>query len=116
MHTALQTPEFASASWFNWEPDPEQTFREHDPTLEPYASMTKQQLLEMMLDATSGREWGFLQEFYLDKCSEAELAVARSIFLREQFGALEEDLFWFIAGVAGIATRVAPDASTESEW
>jgi hypothetical protein len=116
MHTAIQTREFASASWFHWEPDPDRTFREHDAMLEPYASMTKEQLLERMLDARSGPEWDFLQEFYLDKCSEAELAVPRSVFLREQFGALDEDLFWFLSGVAAIATRVPPDASSELEW
>ena len=114
MHTTLQTPEFASASWFYWEPDPDRTFREHDPTLEPYASMTKEQLLEAMLDARSGAESAFLQEFYLDRCSPAELAVPRSTFVRRQFGTLDEDLFWMLHGVAGIATRVPQDEPGES--
>jgi hypothetical protein len=77
--------------------------------------MDKKQLLDAMLDARSGPEWDFLQEFYLDKCTKDELSVPRSTFLRDQFGALDEDLFWFLAGVAGVATRVSPDALRASE-
>ena len=79
-------------SWFDWQPDPERAFREHDPALEPYATMSKEQLLEAMLDARGPQEWEFLQEFYLDSCAAAELAVDRTRFLREQFGALDEVL------------------------
>src|SRR5512135_1764644 len=57
-------------SWSNWDPDPERAFREHDPTLEPYASMSKEELLECMRNAHGGREWEFLREFLLDKCTE----------------------------------------------
>jgi hypothetical protein len=95
-------------SWFDWKPDPERTFREHDPKLEPYTSMTKAQLLDAMMHARSGPEWDFLQEFYLDKCTEEELSVDRITFLRQQFGSQGEDLFWFLSGVAGSATRVHP--------
>jgi hypothetical protein len=95
-------------SWFDWRPDPERTYREHDPKLEPYTSMTKAQLLEAMMRARSGPEWDVLQEFYIDKCTEEELAVDRITFLRQQFGPQGEELFWFLSGVAGDATRVDP--------
>jgi hypothetical protein len=107
LETTFHSPGSHAVSWLDWAPDPGRTFRAHDPKLEPYASMTKQQILEAMLEARSGAEWDFLQEFYLDKCSKAELAVSRETFLREQFGTLEDDLFWFLFCNAGHATRLA---------
>jgi hypothetical protein len=98
----------AFVSWFDWAPDPERAHRAHDPMLEPYASMTKEQLREAMLDAHGGAEWDFIQEFFLDKCSEAERAVDRLTFLQEQFGVLGDETLLFLSGVAGRATRLAP--------
>src|SRR5262249_22632838 len=65
--------------------------------------MSKEQLLEAMLDSHSGPEWDFLQEFYLDKCSEAELAVPRSTFLRQEFSFLDDEVFLFLTGVAAFS-------------
>jgi hypothetical protein len=110
LETAFSSPGFHGVSWFDWAPDPSRTFHNHDPQREPFASMTKEQLLKAMLDARSGAEWDFLQEYFLDKCSQAELAVPRETFLHEQFGALEDELLWFLSGVAGCATRVGPGA------
>jgi hypothetical protein len=108
MYTTLYTPELPSVSWFDWAPNPDRAFRDHNPALEPFASMNKQQLLDAMLDASSGPEWDFLQEFFLDRCTPAELAVSRLTFLRQQFGDVDDDLYWFLSGVAGFATRVSP--------
>jgi hypothetical protein len=55
-------------SWSNWEPDPERSFREHNAALEPYALMSREEILECMRDARGGKEWEFLTEFLLDKC------------------------------------------------
>jgi hypothetical protein len=61
-------------SWSNWEPDPERAFREHNATLEPYALMSREEILERMQDARGGKEWEFLTEFLLDKfpCDEQQ--------------------------------------------
>jgi hypothetical protein len=107
MSSACRPRQHASVSWFDWTPDPERASRAHDPGLEPYASMTKEQLLEAMMDARGGSEWDFLQEYYLDRCTEAELAVGRTTFVREQFAPVGEELLGFLSGVAGTATRVA---------
>jgi hypothetical protein len=108
MSLGRATSPYPFVSWFAWAPDPDRTHRVHNPFLEPYASMTKEQLREAMIDARGGAEWDFLQEFFLDKCSEAERAVDRGTFLQAQFGALGEDTLLFLSGVAGMATRLAP--------
>src|SRR5207248_250498 len=71
--SSRQEAMFGSDSWSNWDPDPGRAFREHDPALEPYASMSRDEILKVMLDARGGREWEFLREFLLDKCSPEEL-------------------------------------------
>jgi len=77
---------FESDCWLDWEPDPERAAREADPTLEPYASMTRKQILVLMADAKGGREWEFLQEFFLNKCQPDELAVGTEEFIKVQYG------------------------------
>jgi hypothetical protein len=60
----------------DWRPDPERAFEDHDPDLEPYASMTREQVqAEMDLASRSGdhARWEMLQEFFLDKCDKGEL-------------------------------------------
>ena len=106
MIASQHPPRYVSVSWLEWAPDPGRAFREHDSTLEPFASMTKEQLREAMMNAHSGPEWDFLQEFFLDKCSPAELAVPPSTFLQQQFGTLGFDLLCFLSGAAGVATRL----------
>ena len=115
MTSTHHSPRYAPVSWLDWEPNPERAFREHDSTLEPFASMTKEQLRDAMIEAGSGPEWDFLQEFFLDKCSLAELAVPRLTFLRQQFGTLGDEVLCFLSGAAGVATRLASDERWESD-
>src|SRR6185437_4504414 len=39
---------FAGDSWSNWEPDPQRAFRENDPSLEPYALMSREEVIQAM--------------------------------------------------------------------
>jgi hypothetical protein len=98
-------------SWSNWAPDPERAFSEHDPTLEPYASMSKEELLERMRDAKGGREWEFLREFLLDKCTEDELRWEKFLSMLRVFSEFGDDEFCFLSEAAGPATRLRPHAA-----
>ena len=73
---------FESDCWLDWDPDPERAAREADPTLEPFASMSKPQILDLMAHAKGGSEWEFLQEFFLNKCTPEELAVGTEEFIK----------------------------------
>ncbi len=77
---------FESDGWLDWEPDPERAAREAAPGLEPYASMTRAQILNLMAEAKGGREWEFLQEFFLNTCRPEELAVGTEEFIKAQYG------------------------------
>lgn len=46
---------------------------DHDPTLEPYASMSREAIVAAMEQAEDLKQWTLLREFFLDKCSEKEL-------------------------------------------
>ena len=102
-------------SWSNWDPDPERAFREHDPTLEPFASMSKEELLECMRDAHGGREWEFLREFLLDKCAEDEFEVARFLSTLQVYTELGYEEFCLISEAAGQATRLRPSAPPQPQ-
>ncbi len=102
-----------SDSWSNWQPDPQRVFREHDPALEPFASMSKAEILEAMFDARGGQEWELLREFLLDKCDEEERQYDRfTALLRGLNG--ERDEFCYLNEVAGPATRLVVSASINS--
>jgi len=95
-------------SWSNWDPDPERAFREHDPALEPYASMSRREILDRMRDARGGREWEFLREFLLDRCTPSELHPdAFQAMLKSSMGLGYEE-FCLLFEDAGLATRLRP--------
>jgi hypothetical protein len=95
-------------SWSNWDPNPERAFREHNPTLEPYASMSKEEVLEQLRNATGGREWEFLREFLLDKCTTDELQWDRFLSMLRVYSEIGFAEFCLLSDVAGLATRLRP--------
>jgi hypothetical protein len=97
---------FEYDSWSNWSPDPRRAFEEHDSALEPYASMTREEVFEAMRDARGGLEWEFLLEFALDKCSPEELLYDRFMELLRKSNEPELDGFWYLSDVAGLGTRL----------
>jgi hypothetical protein len=104
--SSLEDGMFEYDSWSNWSPDPRRAFDEHDPALEPYASMTREEVFEAMRDARGGLEWEFLLEFALDKCSPEELLYDRFMELLRMYHQPELDGFWYLSEVAGVATRL----------
>jgi hypothetical protein len=106
---------FPNDSWFDWQPDPERAFREHDPTAEPHASMSRDEILTRMRDARGGREWEFLREFLIDKCTQEELRYDRFMSILEGHGALGSEELAYLGGESGMATRLllpSPSSST----
>jgi hypothetical protein len=98
---------FDGDSWFEWDPDPARAFADHDPTRDPYASMSREQLLAAMRDAHGGRQWEFLREFLLDRCAADELTAEGYIaLLRDSLGPDPEDIS-FLLEVGGLPTRVS---------
>ena len=99
---------FANDSWFNWQPDPERAFREHDSTCEPYASMSRDEILARMRNAKGGREWEFLRVFLIDKSRQEELVYDRFLSILADHGALGSDELAYLGDGAGMATRLIP--------
>jgi len=99
---------FVSDSWSDWQPDPERAFREHDPAREPYASMSRDEILTHMRNAKGGREWEFLREFLVDKCTQEELVYDRFISILRDDGALGSEELSYLGEGAGMATRLIP--------
>src|SRR3954447_26911811 len=97
---------FDGDSWSNWLPAPLLACREPAPAREPFASMSRDDLLEAMLDAHGGREWEFLREFLLDRCSPDELRYDRFMALLRVHGEMGRDEFCYLSEVAGKATRL----------
>ena len=95
-------------SWSDWCPDPGRAARAHDPTLEPYASMSLEGLVAALLDARGGQEWEFLLEFVLDKCGEDDRRLDRFLELLRARGGLAEAELCFLLEVAGLAARFGP--------
>jgi hypothetical protein len=97
----------------DWRPDPERAFEDHDPDLEPYASMTRDEIVAAMANASEAGDfarWEMLHEFMLDKCSARELeqinfANALGLYLVEKRGAFGAEQLAFISGLAGRTTR-----------
>jgi hypothetical protein len=100
------TVPIAGDSWSNWEPDPEQAFREHNAMLEPYALMSREEILERMQDARGGKEWEFLTEFLLDKCPRNEQRWERIASLLSSYLELGRHEVSF-AEAASSATRLS---------
>lgn len=97
---------FESDSWLDWEPDPERAAREAHPSLEPYASLTRRQILDLMVEAKGGREWEFLQEYFLNTFTPDELAVKTEDFIKTQFGgAFGFEELCYLEGVIESAIR-----------
>jgi hypothetical protein len=98
-------------SWSNWDPDPERAFREHDPAREPFASMSRAEILERMRHAKGGREWEFLREFLLDHCTEEERNSDTFLAILKTSMGLDHEEFCLFSEVAGLATRVRPGSA-----
>lgn len=96
---------FESDCWLDWDPDPERAARDADPKLEPYASMSKAQVLELMTLAKGGREWEFLQEYFLNKCTAAELAVGAEEFIKTHYSAFGFEELCILEDAIGLALR-----------
>jgi hypothetical protein len=97
---------FPGDGWSHWQGDPERAFREHNPALEPYASMSRDEIVAAMLAARGGREWEFLREFLLDKCSEEEREYDRFMAILADVGGLTSEELYFLSEMSGIATRL----------
>lgn len=107
---------FESDGWLDWEPDPERAAREADPCLEPYASMTRPEILALMAEAKGGREWEFLQEYFLNTCRPEELAVGADEFMQTQYAGVfgfEELCYLEIAIEPAIRRRLLSGARGE---
>jgi hypothetical protein len=92
-------------SWSNWIPDPERAYREHDAALEPYALMSREEILECMRDARGGKEWEFLSEFLLDKCARNERRWERITTLLTSYLEFGRQEVW-LAEAGSQATRL----------
>jgi hypothetical protein len=58
----------------DWAAETERAIEEHDPTREPYASMGRDEIRELMqADGIGAYELEMLNQFFLDKCSRVEL-------------------------------------------
>jgi hypothetical protein len=97
---------FACDSWSNWLRNPWRAFEDHDPALEPYASMSRDEVFEAMRDARGGQEWEFLLEFALDKCAPDELLYDHFMALLRMHSEPELDAFCYLSEAAGMATRL----------
>jgi hypothetical protein len=96
---------FEGDSWSNWEPDPERAFREHNAALEPYALMTREEILDCMRNARGGKEWEFLWEFFLDKCVHADRGLERTAVILTSYLELGLQELCFVEST-GLATRI----------
>jgi hypothetical protein len=96
-------------------PDPQQAFDEHDPSIEPYASMTRDEVFALMQAVEDPKRWAFLNEFLMDKMSTKELetnlkAQKIAIFLMDEYGTFGSDQNCYMARLGGeIAARIAKD-------
>jgi hypothetical protein len=97
---------FKNDGWAQWDPDPERAFQEHDPTLEPYASMSRGEILDALKEARGGREWEFLREFLLDRLTPEELEYERFRALLTDSGGFEGEELAYVCDLAGKATRL----------
>ena len=98
---------FENDSWFDWEPDPERAFREHDSRLEPFASMPRDEILTCIRNAKGGYEWEFLREFLIDKCTQEELQYDRFMAILRDQAALGSEESAYLGDEAGMATRIS---------
>ena len=96
---------FESDCWLDWDPDPERAARDAEPTLEPYASMSRSQILDLMTKAKGGREWEFLQEFFLNRCTAEELVVGTEEFIQKQYGVFGFEEICFLEEAIELALR-----------
>lgn len=86
---------------------------QHDPTMEPYASMTREQLLEIMEGETSPARRAMLEQFVLDTFSQKELethnrAQELACFLIKQWEAFGNDQCAYLCGLAGdLAVKIS---------
>jgi hypothetical protein len=73
--------------------------------------MSKEEILKCMWNARGGKEWEYLREFLLDKCTEDEL------YLDSFVGTLEAQMecgyeeFCLLSEMAGPATRLREKAA-----
>ncbi len=108
---------FESDGWFDWEPDPHRAAGDADPSLQPYASMTRAEILALMAEAKGGREWEFLQEYFLNTCGPDELAVGTDAFIQTHYSdvfGFEEACYLEGAIELAIQRRLAPSGSSRT--
>lgn len=96
------------------EHDPAAAFAAHDPTLEPWASMTREQLMEAQAKAKTAAEFEMIQQFIEDGMSAKELesvshAHALAVFLINQWRASGNDQARFLCDIAGRVAREIAD-------
>src|SRR5262249_20622706 len=84
---------------------------DHDPSLEPYASMSRDEILALILEAESLDKWVFMHAFLLDKLTDREWETTRRSheigrFLIGLYDAAGDQLI-FLAKVSGaLAARI----------
>lgn len=89
----------------------------HDPTVEPYASMKRDAILALMLEAEDDdlERWAMLEQFLRDKMTRRELqtnnrAKLLAAFLFETWDAQGAEQLKYLTELAGgIATMIAED-------
>lgn len=96
---------FESDCWLDWDPDPERAVADADASRESFASLSKSQILDLMAHAKGGREWEFLQEFFLDVCTPEELAVGTEEFIKSQYGVFGFEELCFLEGAIELALQ-----------
>ncbi len=92
--------------------DPAESF-DHDPAAEPYASMTKLEILDLMERAGGRDEWERLNLFLIDKMTSREMeAHARAVQIgRFLVGLYEADGTEQCAFLCGLAGRLAAEVA-----
>lgn len=110
----MKIPIASNADSDAWgEHDPEAAFAAHDPAREPWASMTRDELMAAAEQAKTAAEYDMIQEFIADGMNSKELetmshAHALAVFLMKQWDASGNDQARFLCEVAGrVAKEIA---------
>lgn len=112
----MRFPIATNADNESWgEHDPSAAFAAHDPTREPWANMTREQLLEAQAKAQTATEFDMIQEFIFDGMSTKELkttshAHSLATFLIQQWNSSGDEQAKFLCEVAGRVSKEIADA------
>jgi hypothetical protein len=93
-----------------WKAEVDAIADDHDPSLEPWASMSRDQIEAAMDAEADPMRWLFLEQYLLDRCTKAELerinfANALSAWLIDEKDARGNDQIMHVVKVAAEATR-----------